>query len=447
MLRTRCPACCKWRDNDAPSVRLIDTLMVESLTAQNQPLVGATTMRVLIVVTSLAPEAGGTSATAVDLAETLRDLGHSVAIWTTELEVFGGSLSGERVRREKRRMIPGVDVRYFDVQRPARLAFSPALTAALAKEATNFDVAYLYSMYLHSAWGVALVLRRCQVPYIAFIHGSLYPFLRRKGRLRKGMSWYLFDRRYLKGAAAVHYASRGEYEVSKPKVPMTPGVIIPHSVDPEPTQGLPRHGCFRELHPELFDDFLFVFVGRLAPQKGVDVLIDAFAMVNSETPNTRLILAGPDQGEGETLHRLAIRAGIADRVHFMGLVTGRDKLALLRDAGAWVCMSRADNFGMAAVEAMAAGVPVVLSANMGIHREVADSGAGFIVGLDRRAAAEAMRELALNAALRQDMGARGRRLVSQAYARDVVGRRMEQFFYDVARRKRIQDCATYESRR
>lgn len=401
-------------------------------------------MRLLIVIPTLDPQAGGTSATAVSLARMMTDRGHEVSIWTTDLR------SSARVRPTPARvnheiLPPGlecVSVRFFRTRFPRRWAFCPEMGPALRAAGSDFDLAYIYSLYLHVSWQAGRSLRQQRVPYVLFVHGSLYPFLRRRGRIRKAISWWLFDRHLARNSAAIHSASEQEYTVNKALMPESTGVVIPHSIDSSAYRHLPPKGTFRSMHPELGTDRLVVFIGRLAPQKGVDLLVDAFAICRRKRSDIRLVLSGPDGGALPGLRDRIRHHGVSDRVHFTGFIDGGNKRALLSEAAVWVCISRADNFGVAAVEALACGVPVVVSQEMGISNLVSTRGVGIVVPRSAQSAAEAILHLLARDRNPDEIARRAKSAVADYCGPDVVSLQMEMFFGEVIA-GRVEDGARY----
>jgi glycosyltransferase involved in cell wall biosynthesis len=122
----------------------------------------------------------------------------------------------------------------------------------------------------------------------------------------------------------------------------------------------------------------FLFLGRLHPKKGCDILLDAFARLSSRE-STSLILAGPDQiGWEANLRNQAARLNLTDRVVFTGMLQGNMKQGAFASADAFVLPSHQENFGISVVEALAAGVPVLISNRVNIWREIDADRAGYI---------------------------------------------------------------------
>ena len=124
---------------------------------------------------------------------------------------------------------------------------------------------------------------------------------------------------------------------------------------------------------------LLLFLGRLHVKKGCDLLIEAFARVAAADPDLHLVMAGPDQaGWQAELERRAAALGVADRISWTGMLTGDLKWGAFHAAEAFVLPSHQENFGIAVAEALACGLPVLISNKVNIWREIAEDGAGLV---------------------------------------------------------------------
>lgn len=395
-------------------------------------------MRVLHVTGALAPRLGGPSKAAVEMCEALAARGADVTLFSTDLDEQGrwspfGHPALLDVPTDRSVHAAGVERRHFRTRWPSRFAFSPAMARALRERAGAFDVVHVHSLYLFTTLAACHHAGRRRVPYVVRPHGTLDPYLRRRHPLRKALMDGLLQRRQLDRAAAVHYTSEDERELARPFGIRAPGVVVPLGVDPSEFADMPARGTFRARHPELRGRRLVVFLGRLTPKKGLDTLVTAFARVAAKAPDAQLVLAGPDDhGYARTVRRLIEDAGIGDRVTETGMLTGRDKLALLADTDVWVLPSYTENFGMAAVEAMAGGAPVVISDRVNIHREIAAGGAGLVVGCNAAEVAGAVTRVLRDDGLRRRLAAAGPPLVRAKFTWERAAAGLLALYADVA---------------
>lgn len=214
-------------------------------------------------------------------------------------------------------------------------------------------------------------------------------------------------------AAFVHVLNPYEAAAIKSFNLPTPIEIIPNGIFEAEVSPPPAPGAFRAKHPELGADPYVLFLSRMHFKKGLDYLVEAFATLSAAHPALRLVIAGPDDGYLATLKELIQRAGVASRVHLVGPLYGRDKLAAFVDATAFCLPSRQEGFSVAILEAMACGIPVVITQECRFP-QVASAGAGFVVPLGAGPTAAAL-DRVLKLADPKTMGAKGRGLVMSQF--------------------------------
>ncbi|HSR25398.1 MAG TPA: glycosyltransferase, partial [Candidatus Eisenbacteria bacterium] len=339
-------------------------------------------------------------------------------------------------------LVDGVERRHFRTRWPSRLARSPDMGRALHDRVGEFDVVHVHSLYLYTTLAACREARRTGVPYVVRPHGTLDPYLRRRHRVRKAVGDRLVQRRLLDGAAAIHFTSEDERALAAPLGLRAPGVVVPLGVDAGEFERLPARGSFRARHPGLSDRRLVVFLGRVTPKKGLDLLVRAFSEVAREVPDAHLVIAGPDDhGYAGTVERLVREMRLRDRATLAGMLVGREKLALLADTDVWVLPSYTENFAIAAVEAMACGLPVVISDRVNIHREVAAAGAGLVTGCDAGQVAAAIRRVLDDGALRCRLAAAGPALVRGTFTWTAAAGRLTALYADLAGRPGVVRAA------
>ncbi len=316
-------------------------------------------------------------------------------------------------------------VTYWFFPRQTRFyTFSRPLGAWLSRHVSDFDLVHVHALFSYATLPAAYWAHRRGVPYIVRPLGTLneWSMANRRPWL-KNLSFRLLESRVLQHAALVHYTSEQE-QVEAEKLHMTTrAAVIPNAVDEAPIPA-PRGG-FRARYPELNGRRIVLFLSRLDVKKGLDLLLQAFALLAQQAPDTSLVLAGGgDPAFVARLKSAAAALGIASRVVWPGFLSGDEKQAALADADLFVLPSYSENFGIAVAEAMAAGLPVVVSDQVGIHREVARAEAGLVVPCDVPRLARALLQLLEDAPLRQSMGANGVSLARHRYSPDAVTREL-----------------------
>jgi glycosyltransferase involved in cell wall biosynthesis len=384
-------------------------------------------VRLLHVVPSYLPawRHGGPIRSVHGLCAALARRGHEVTVFTTDTDIGPELPRAAPVERD------GVMVWYFPTAAPRRLYRSPALGRALKKRIGSFDLVHLHSVFLWPTAAAAHAARAAGVPYVVAPRGMLVrDLLVRRGRLRKTLWIRFVERRNLAHAAALHVTSELEAaDAAALDLPLPPLLLVPNGVDDEPDQS---DAMLRpEVAAALTRQPLVLFLGRLSWKKGLDRLIAAL----THSPTATLALAGGDQEAiRPRLEELARVAGVASRVLFLGEVAGADRVALLHRSAVLALTSYSENFGNSALEAMAAGIPVVVTEEVGLAAEVQRSGAGVVASGEPAALGAALSDLLADPVTRAAMGRAGREAVAARYGWDGVASAMEEGYAASLRR-------------
>ncbi len=253
------------------------------------------------------------------------------------------------------------------------------------------------------------------------IHGALDPYLRSRGRLRKRLVSWFWQEEMLRRASAVHVATEAEAAAVAEAMPGLPLVTVPNGFDTAGVENGSGAAAFRDRFVGGHEGPLVLFLGRITFKKGLDLLVEAFSMVIREVPEARLAIVGPDdEALQPSLELQARRLGASAHVDFVGPLYGPDRLAALAAATTWVLPSHTENFGSAAVEAMAAGVPIIVSPEVNLATEIARAQAGLVVPRTPGALRDAIVGLLRDPARRGRLAAGGRTL-ARRFDWSVVG--------------------------
>ena len=386
------------------------------------------------MISSLAPRYGGPPQVCLELCQELAQRGERVAIYTTNID-GPGTLD---VPLEEPVWTNGVEIRYFPVRPPRGYALSFPLGRALRRVISEQDVVHIHSLYFFPSTVAAHHCRRAGVPYLVRPHGTLDPYHFRHHRGRKWIYERLIEWRNLNRAAAIHFTTLEERELTRPLGLTAPGVVVAPGVHPERYVGDDRAGrAFREEWAEVGDRRIVLFFGRLTAKKGLDVLAQAFGRLARQRSDVHLVVAGPDNdGYGQVVRRWLEAEGVLDRSTFTGMLLGSRKLAALRAADVFALPSHTENFGVAVVEAMACGLPVVISDQVNIWQEVRSAGAGVVVSRDAGQVARALADLLDDQDVRAAMGRRARGLVTEKFSWASAGARMVEVYRAIVARAR-----------
>jgi len=329
-------------------------------------------MRLLHVIRSMRPESGGPLEGLMRMVEVFIHNGHHVEIVTLD--------SQEEVAR-----------RVFPLKVTAlgkgigRYGYNPKLAPWLRQHAVQFDCVIVHGLWNYSSLGAWRALRNLSTPYCIFSHGMMSPWFREHyplKHLKKQAFWALAEGRVLRDARYVLFTC-DEERLSARNVfrGFRYREWVPGYGTADPTgDAESQKSRFLATFPTLKDKRFFLFLGRIHPVKGCDLLIEAFAeSISTLPPDFHLVIAGPDpSGMIPGLRKLAEKLGISDRTHWLEMLEGDLKWGAMRAADALIHSSHHENFGIVIAEAMACGTPVLISEKVNIWREVLASQGGFV---------------------------------------------------------------------
>jgi len=362
-------------------------------------------MRVLHVISNIDPSLGGTSTALIALARAQRRAGLDVDVLSTF------STPSEATADELRRERIGVTL-IGPTTNP--LSRHPQIEPALREQVPRADVVHIHALWEEVQYRAARVARELGKPYVMTPHGMLDPWSLRQSKWKKRLYLALRLRANLNGATAIHYTSEIERDLAA-SLNLKPRTIVePNGVDLAEFETLPPRGVFRAKHPMLGERPIVLFLSRIHPKKGLDLLIPQFA--RAAPVDTALVIAGPDaDGYANEVRAIAERCGIRSRVLFTGMLRGRERVEAFVDADLFALTSYQENFGIAVVEALAAGCPVLISDQVNIHREIAAAGVGVVVQLTVESVRHELHRWMHDENLRRQAGGRGPAFVRERY--------------------------------
>ena len=243
------------------------------------------------------------------------------------------------------------------------LPHSPALLHALGSLSGSADMTICHSLWNPIATFSMRSLRQKKIPYALMAHGMLDPLVLRKCRWKK-LPWsMLWEKQNVEAATLVLFNS--DAERSKAQLcgwRFNETFVIPHLIDLPYWAALPPRETFQKWLPQIHDCDVILYVGRLSWVKNLDKLIDALKLVRRKRPTAVLLCVGPDSdGERKRLQSRAQLLGLADHVFFTGLLEGEELKAAYACANLLALVSKKENFGLTVADALAAGLPVVVS--------------------------------------------------------------------------------------
>lgn len=326
-------------------------------------------MRVLHLVTTIDPKAGGVS-------EAIRSL---LEYGPPEYQQEIASIDDPAAPFLKEIPAP---VHAFG---PATSVYarSPRLRQWLTANRHHYD-----GVFVHGLWDypglAALQTLPGRTPYAVFPHGMLDPYFKHafpKKHLKKWLYWLPVQYWVLRRAYKVLFTCDMEEKLAEESfwlhrwdpVSVAFGATGPTG---DPDQ---QREAFLSAFPQLRGKRFLLFLGRIHRKKGCDLLLEAFQRIASQHPDLDLVMAGPDQqGWQPELEAAVAQAGLSDRVHWPGMLSGDVKWGAFYACEAFILPSHQENFGIAVAEAMACGRAVLVSDKVNIAPDIAADGAGLM---------------------------------------------------------------------
>lgn len=386
-------------------------------------------LRVVHLISTLDPAAGGPPVVAARLAAAQAMLGCTVSILS-----YSNTESKKRADALLAETPSGTHVKVQNVDAPGRFERLTGRRAAdaFAKmvDGEGVDVLHTHGMWEPLMPACAAVARKRGIPYVVTPHGMLDPYTLSVKRTKKRIALATTHRSFLRRASFVHMLNADEANLASHVLHGAPTRVIPNGIFLEELDRTPAPGTFRSARPELGDKPYILFLSRLAHKKGLDYLANAYAMVHAKLPDVHLVVAGPDDGQQQDFERRIQAAGVASNVHMVGPLYGADKLAALRDAAVFCLPSRQEGFSIAITEALAMGLPVVITRACHFP-EVTEARAGIETDLDARQVADGLIEVLSNAARAKSMGEAGAALVRERFTWPSVARQTLECYAEV----------------
>jgi glycosyltransferase involved in cell wall biosynthesis len=265
-----------------------------------------------------------------------------------------------------------------------RYGYSSRFRPWLRANHGNYDCIIVNGLWQYHGFATRLALRKTGTPYVVFTHGMLDPWFKHEyplKHLKKWLYWPWGEYPVLRDAAAVLFTSEEEMLLARESFwlyKVNPVVVGYGTLGPNVDLKAATQ-VFLDEFPNLRGKRIAIFLGRIHPKKGCDLLIEAFARTMAHDPAWHLLIAGPDQvGWQAQLVKQAHRLGVADRITWPGMVGGERKWGAIGCSEVFVLPSHQENFGIVVAEALACSVPVLISDKVNIWREVQSEGAGFV---------------------------------------------------------------------
>ena len=390
-------------------------------------------VRILHVTPSFYPAwaYGGVTRVAYELCRALVQRGEAVSVWTTDV------LDARARTSDTEAMVDGIHIRYFRnvsnrLAYHRQLYLPRGLWMHARHHIRDFDLVHLHAHRHMLNSIVGAVLRRAGIPYVFSGHGTVQP-VERYLRIKRVVDTFggraLLQRAdacvAVANAEVAHYRALG-VDVQRVQV-------IPNGLRLDDYVSIPARGTFRAQHA-LGDAPFVLFVGKITPRKGVDILVQALARLRADV---QLVIAGPFMMPDAPIRELVQRLGLEQRVRFVGLLSDEQKRAAYADAEVVAYPSVHEIFGLVPFEALLCGTPVVVCDDSGCGEVLGAAGAALLVPYgDVQALGEALQRLLDDPASGRATVARGRDYIEGHLGWERIAERTAALYRDILERRR-----------
>jgi glycosyltransferase involved in cell wall biosynthesis len=384
-------------------------------------------MKILMVVPALGEVYGGPSKSVLELTDAIGKQGVSVDIITTnangykslDVPLFSWIINGN------------YRIQYFPYWNFLDYKFTWSLTSWLFQNVTNYDLVHTNAIFSYPVLPAYWSCQMAKIPYIVTPRGMLEPWALAYKIWKKKLYFNWLEKPALQKASAIQMLASTEAEGIKNLDLKPPLVIVPNGIHREDFASLPDPEIFYHQFPETKNKRLIIFLGRIDPKKGLDLLAPAFAQAYQKFPDTHLIIAGPDNtGFLPTAQSYFIKAGCSHAVTFTGMLTGNIKYAALAAATIYVAPSYSEGFSMSVLEGMAAGLPCVITTGCNFP-EAGEAEVAIIVNIDVGSIAKAIIQLLEDDQQAKNMGYRARQFVLDNYTWDKIALKMVSVYENI----------------
>jgi len=386
-------------------------------------------MEILQVISNLKSSSGGPPRVVIGLSKELVKQGHNVSVYTTNLS----DSNNLDISKNSLVDVDGVKFYYFNYGIIKRNPISPSLIIQLNKSLDKFDIVHIHGIYQPLSIITAAYCYKKNIPYVITTHGALDPHSREKGKIKKFIYHKFFLNSVINKASTVHYSALDEkLKAHEALGYQSCSKVIPLGIDLEEFDELPYKGKFRSKYPELKNYRMILFLGRITPRKGLDILTKAFAKVTKDFPDLMLVFVGPeDEDFGNQVRIWLDNEGILNKAIFTGMLLGEQKLSAYVDADIFVLPSYQENFGLVLAEAMACKLPIITTNQVNIWKEIQEANAGKIINCDEFELYSQLKLLLENPDMRKKMGKKGRELVERKFNWEKVGGKFIHLYNDL----------------
>ncbi|WP_119628167.1 glycosyltransferase [Methylocaldum marinum] len=364
-------------------------------------------MKVIQVVSGIHNQAAGPSYTVPQLCKTLRQRNCQVELHTLEPLAVPDGRNDYNIQAYRRVEVPLLN----------RFGISPEMMSGLDRAAGSADIIHNHGLWLMPNMYAYRIAYKRRVHFVVSPRGMLSAWALNHSKWQKRLVWFWKQKQALERAACFHATAECELEEIRDLGFSAPVAVIPNGIDLSSEMRRPPSGKRRLL-----------FLARIHKKKGVDILLNAWRYLENRYPNWELTIAGPDDGGYLSDMKQLASALQLGKVEFVGPIYGKQKENLLLSSDLYVLPTHSENFGMTVAEALAHGVPVIVTKGAPWQR-VEDYRCGWWIDLSEETLITCLdNALAMEDQELRSMGDRGKTWMLQQFSWSSVAEKMERTY-------------------
>ena len=359
------------------------------------------------------------------IAKGLLELGHTVDYVTTDADAFfydkEKSEKYEEIRKkllestEKQIPIFGINVIPLHCTNEKLAYYCPHASSFAKSIIKNYDVVHIYNWYFHIAKVFSQIAHKYKIPFIFTANGSIQPQARALKKNSKRIFDVLYTNKMIKQASILHSVGDLETELYLKFGAKNDDVVrIDHGVNLDYFQVKNKTGILQKNNLDENQEYL-LYVSRIDKKKGLEILLQGFKKILVDYPNLILVITGTGEMEYlEQIHKLVKNLKIENSLRFTGFVSEEEKLELLSKAKIFTVISHSDVHTIAAQEALAMGIPVVIS-KASDWPEIDEYRAGISVDTNPDSVYDAFKKLLSDKESLKEYGNNARKLIEKKF--------------------------------
>jgi glycosyltransferase involved in cell wall biosynthesis len=377
-------------------------------------------MKILIVVPALGNIYGGPSKSVVEIVQAIGNKGVGIDLVTTNANGYESLDVPLNCWVEK----DNYRIQYFSYCGIKDYKISLSITKWLWKNVKNYDLVHTNAIFSYAILPAYLACRRYEIPYVITPRGMLEPWALSYKAWKKRFYYALFEKPALDRASAIQMLSSSEAKHIESLKLKAPNIIIPNGVHRNNFEPLEDSQLFYQKFPETKNKQLILFLGRIDPKKGLDLLANAMGKIHHKFSQAHLIVAGSDNiGFLPKVKQYFSDAGCLAKVTFTGLLTGELKYSALSAADIYVAPSYSEGFSMSVLEGMASGLPCVITTGCNFP-EAAETRSVYLADINADAIANELAKCLSNTEEAMAIGDRARKLIFDNYTWEQIAIKM-----------------------